>query len=400
MSKAFLPTILEQKEKEVAQLVMEDLQPLRQTYRLYDFLKSNQNKLQIISEVKKASPSMGDINLDVDIVAQAKTYEENGAAMISVLTDEVFFKGDISYLKEISSQVAIPTLAKDFIIDEKQIVRSRNVGATVILLIVAALPEARLKELYDFATSLGLEVLVETHNLPELEVAHRIGAEIIGVNNRNLVTFETDINTSLELSTHFKDKPVYISESAIFTGQDAALVAPYFNGILVGPVVTKSKRQVSLEQAHQLAKGVTAQTKVVGVFVSPSLEELEEAIGQVPLDIVQIHGSFDEVLIPKISVPVIRAIQISDSDSQVKSQADYLLFDAPIAGSGQTFDWQLLADKQIEQDYFIAGGLTVDNVAEVKEIFHPYALDVSSGVETDGSKDLDKIKAFIERVKA
>ena len=168
----------------------------------------------------------------------------------------------------------------------------------------------------------------------------------------------------------------------------------------IGFVFAKSKRQVSLEQARELAKGVTGQTKIVGVFVSPSLEELEKAIGQVPLDIVQIHGSFDEVLIPKISVPVIRAIQISDSDSQVKSQADYLLFDAPIAGSGQTFDWQLLADKQIEQDYFIAGGLTVDNVAEVKEIFHPYALDVSSGVETDGSKDLDKIKAFIERVKA
>ena len=252
MSKAFLPTILEQKEKEVAQLVMEDLQPLRQTYRLYDFLKSNQNKLQIISEVKKASPSMGDINLDVDIVAQAKTYEENGAAMISVLTDEVFFKGDISYLKEISSQVAIPTLAKDFIIDEKQIVRSRNVGATVILLIVAALPEARLKELYDFATSLGLEVLVETHNLPELEVAHRIGAEIIGV---NLVTFETDINTSLELSTHFKDKPVYISESAIFTGQDAALVAPYFNGILVGTALMTADNVAEKVKELQIDKG-------------------------------------------------------------------------------------------------------------------------------------------------
>ena len=168
----------------------------------------------------------------------------------------------------------------------------------------------------------------------------------------------------------------------------------------IGFVFAKSKRQVSLEQAHELAKGVTAQTKVVGVFVSPSLEELEEAIGKVPLDIVQIHGSFDEALIPEISVPVIRAIQISDSDSQVKSQADYLLFDAPIAGSGQTFDWQLLADKQIEQDYFIAGGLTVDNVAEAKGTFYPYALDVSSGVETDGHKDLDKIKAFIERVKA
>ena len=168
----------------------------------------------------------------------------------------------------------------------------------------------------------------------------------------------------------------------------------------IGFVFAKSKRQVSLEQAHGLAKGVTGQTKIVGVFVSPSLEELEEAISQVPLDIVQIHGTFDETLIPEISVPVIRAIQISDSDSQVKSQADYLLFDAPIAGSGQTFDWQLLVDKQIEQDYFIAGGLTVDNVAEAKETFQPYALDVSSGVETDGRKDLDKIKAFIERVKA
>ena len=168
----------------------------------------------------------------------------------------------------------------------------------------------------------------------------------------------------------------------------------------IGFVFAKSKRQVSLEQAHGLAKGVTGQTKIVGVFVSPSLEELEEAISQVPLDIVQIHGTFDEALIPKISVPVIRAIQISDSESQVKSQADYLLFDAPIAGSGQTFDWQLLDDKQIEQDYFIAGGLTVDNVAEAKETFQPYALDVSSGVETDGHKDLDKIKAFIERVKA
>ena len=168
----------------------------------------------------------------------------------------------------------------------------------------------------------------------------------------------------------------------------------------IGFVFAKSNRQVSLEQAHELAKGVTGQTKTVGVFVSPSLKELEEAISQVPLDIVQIHGTFDEDLISKISVPVIRAIQISDGDSQVKSQAGYLLFDSPIAGSGQTFDWQLFADKQIEQDYFIAGGLAVDNVAEAKETFHPYALDVSSGVETDGYKDLKKIKAFIERVKA
>ena len=168
----------------------------------------------------------------------------------------------------------------------------------------------------------------------------------------------------------------------------------------IGFVFAASKRQVSLEQAQELAKRVTGKTKIVGVFVSPSLEDLEQAIGQVPLDMVQIHGTFDEVLIPLISVPVIRAIQLSDQEAQVSSQADYLLFDAPVAGSGQTFDWGLLKDQKIQQDFFIAGGLTEDNVRQARETFQPYAVDVSSGVETDGRKDIEKIKAFIEGAKA
>lgn len=168
----------------------------------------------------------------------------------------------------------------------------------------------------------------------------------------------------------------------------------------IGFVFAKSKRQVSLEQAHELARLVTGTTKIVGVFVSPSLEDLEQAIAQVPLDVVQIHGTFDEALIQKISVPVIRAIQLSDGEAQLRSQADYLLFDAPVAGSGQTFDWDLLKDQKIQQDFFIAGGLTVDNVCQARETFQPYALDVSSGVETDGHKDIEKIKAFIEGAKA
>ena len=168
----------------------------------------------------------------------------------------------------------------------------------------------------------------------------------------------------------------------------------------IGFVFAASKRQVSLEQAQELAKRVTGKTKIVGVFVSPSLEDLEQAIGQVPLDMVQIHGTFDEVLIPLISVPVIRAIQLSDQEAQVTSQADYLLFDAPVAGSGQTFDWGLLKDQKIQQDFFIAGGLTEDNVRQARETFQPYAVDVSSGVETDGRKDIEKIKAFIEGAKA
>ena len=142
----------------------EDLGDLRQAVPFYDYLKSHSQQIQVIAEVKKASPSLGDINLDVDLLAQAKTYQAAGAAMISVLTDEHFFKGNIDYLRQISSQVSIPTLAKDFIIDEKQIIRARNAGATVILLIVAALSQERLQELYQYATDLGLEVLVETHN--------------------------------------------------------------------------------------------------------------------------------------------------------------------------------------------------------------------------------------------
>ncbi|MFS9239768.1 phosphoribosylanthranilate isomerase [Streptococcus australis] len=178
-------------------------------------------------------------------------------------------------------------------------------------------------------------------------------------------------------------------ETAVLAGAD-----------YIGFVFAESKRQVSLEQAQELAKRVTGKTKIVGVFVSPSLENLEQAIAQVPLDIVQIHGNFDEALIPKISVPVIRAIQLRDGEAQVSIQADYLLFDAPVAGSGQTFDWDLLKDQKIRQDFFIAGGLTVDNVCQARETFQPYALDVSSGVETDGRKDIEKIKAFIEGAKA
>lgn len=178
-------------------------------------------------------------------------------------------------------------------------------------------------------------------------------------------------------------------ETAVLAGAD-----------YIGFVFAASKRQVSLEQAQELAKRVTGKTKIVGVFVSPSLEDLELAIGRVPLDMVQIHGTFEETLIPFISVPVIRAIQLTDQEAQVTSQADYLLFDAPVAGSGQTFDWGLLKDQKIQQDFFIAGGLTVDNVRQARETFQPYAVDVSSGVETDGRKDIEKIKAFIEGAKA
>lgn len=239
----FLETILAQKRQEVAQMPAEKPQKVRQTYKLYDFLKQHENQLQVIAEVKKASPSLGDINLDVDITVQAKTYEKAGAAMISVLTDPVFFKGDIAYLREISEKVKIPTLNKDFIIDQKQIDRAINAGATVILLIVACFENdfASLKKLYTYAMQQGLEVLVETHNKAELDLAHALGAKIIGVNNRNLKTFEVSLQNSLDLVKDFQAENVYISESGIFGAQEAERVAPYFNAILVGTALMQAK---------------------------------------------------------------------------------------------------------------------------------------------------------------
>lgn len=167
----------------------------------------------------------------------------------------------------------------------------------------------------------------------------------------------------------------------------------------IGFVFAESHRRVSLEQAQKLAALVPATVRKVGVFVSPSLTDLQEAILVANLDLVQIHGNFNEDLLTEIGRPVIRAYQVKGALKDVSQQADYLLFDAPLAGSGQTFDWQSFDKNQIHQPFFIAGGLNTGNVREAIQHFAPYAVDVSSGVETDGQKDLEKIKEFIERVK-
>ncbi|MCY7024367.1 MULTISPECIES: phosphoribosylanthranilate isomerase [Streptococcus] len=167
----------------------------------------------------------------------------------------------------------------------------------------------------------------------------------------------------------------------------------------IGFVFAESRRRVSLEQAQKLAALVPSPVRKVGVFVSPSLTELEEAISVANLDLVQIHGDFDEELLTQVGRPVIRAYQVSGALKDVSQQSDYLLFDAPLAGSGQTFDWQVFDRSQINQPFFIAGGLNAGNVREAIQHFAPHAVDVSSGVETDGQKDLEKITEFIERVK-
>ena len=167
----------------------------------------------------------------------------------------------------------------------------------------------------------------------------------------------------------------------------------------IGFVFAPSKRQVTLEQAAELAKLIPADVKKVGVFVSPSRAELLEAVDKVGLDLVQVHGQVVDKLFENLPCGSIQAVQVDGDGHVPNSQADYLLFDAPVAGSGQTFDWGRLDTTELAQPFFIAGGLNENNVARAIQHFSPFAVDVSSGVETDGQKDYEKIRRFIERVK-
>ena len=167
----------------------------------------------------------------------------------------------------------------------------------------------------------------------------------------------------------------------------------------IGFVFAPSKRQVTLEQAIDLAKFIPSHIQKVGVFVSPSRAELLEAIEKVGLDLVQVHGQVADDLFENLPCASIQAVQVDGDGHVPSSQADYLLFDAPVAGSGQTFDWGRLDTTELAQPFFIAGGLNEDNVARAIQHFTPFAVDVSSGVETDGQKDHEKIRRFIERVK-
>ncbi|MDU6270325.1 MAG: indole-3-glycerol phosphate synthase TrpC [Veillonella sp.] len=478
MSQEFLVRILEQKAREVEQMELEEIQPLRQTYRLAEFLKNHQDRLQVIAEVKKASPSLGDINLDVDIVQQAQTYEANGAVMISVLTDEVFFKGHLDYLKEISSQVEIPTLNKDFIIDEYQIYQAKVWGASAILLICACLDVPTLTKFRELADSLGLSSLVEAHDEHEVQMAIDCGARIIGVNNRNLKDFTVDVQNSVRLRNLVQDDVIFVSESGLETPEDIQVLRDNNIGValmgetfmrspnkveklayLYGPtyytpkikmcgiskvetipavveaqpdymglVFAPSKRQVTVDQAKILVSELHKQyanrynrnviqwsndvvqefIKTVGIFVNETLDNLVTIATEVNLDAVQLHGDEDEAFIQSLkertNVEVWKAVQIrsaADAEAWIDSSADMLLFDAyhkdERGGMGEVFDWSCL--DEFERPFMLAGGIDSTNVARAIRTVRPYGIDISSGIETEGVKDDEKIKAFTNIVR-
>ena len=199
------------------------------------------DEIAIIAEVKKASPSKGLIVEDFDYLAIAKDYEEAGASAISVLTEPYFFMGSDEYLSEIAKNVNIPVLRKDFVIDEYMIWEAKALGASAVLLIVSILDIVQLKKYLDLAHDLGLSAIVEAHDSEEIMRALTVGAEIIGVNNRNLKDFTVDIENSINLCRCVSGDVIFISESGIKTKEDVArLKENDVDAVLIGETLMKS----------------------------------------------------------------------------------------------------------------------------------------------------------------
>ena len=230
---------LEELKKEVSELEISNEFPFKEA------LKDPQ--IAIIAEVKKASPSKGLIAEDFDYIEIAKEYESAGASAISVLTEPYFFQGSNDYLEEIAHNVSIPILRKDFVIDEYMIWEAKLLGASAVLLIVSILDIVQLKKYLDLAHDLGLSAIVETHDGSEIRTAMNVGAEIIGVNNRNLVDFTVDIENSINLRRCVSDNIIFISESGIKTKEDVTrLKENNVDAVLIGETLMKSNDKKSL----------------------------------------------------------------------------------------------------------------------------------------------------------
>ncbi|MCF8110960.1 MAG: indole-3-glycerol phosphate synthase TrpC [Desulfobacteraceae bacterium] len=181
---------------------------------LYRALK-NPGQIHVIAEIKRASPSRGDIRGDLDPAALAGAYERGGASALSVLTDKTFFKGSLNDLASAKRAVSIPVLRKDFVISEYQVYESAAAGADAVLLIVRILPQRQLEQLLDLCRELSMEALVEVHTRADLEAALKTGADLIGINNRNLASFETDINIAAEMAKAIGPGKIAVAASGI-----------------------------------------------------------------------------------------------------------------------------------------------------------------------------------------
>ncbi|KAI8883217.1 hypothetical protein K501DRAFT_285451 [Backusella circina FSU 941] len=516
-----------QAAREVPGQTFEDLEKLLSNHvapPLQDVVsRLRQSKPALLAEVKRASPSKGNIDTKANAADQALQYAKAGASVVSVLTEPKWFRGTIHDMRQVREALNyLPNrpcvLRKDFIVDPYQILEARVYGADTVLLIVAMLNDTVLHDLYAYATSLGMEPLVEVNNAEEMARANALGAKLIGVNNRNLHSFDVDMETTSRLAemvpaetilcalsgiTGKADVEQYVKQGvhAVLVGEalmrawnlnefvsellgyenkkskeeenktmnkslvkvcgistvEAAMEAATAGADLIGLIFAeKSKRRVDIEQAKEIVSSLRTleapetaavlevedvdvsssnldwfqmhsqllqsrerKPLVVGVFVNQSIQYMTQVALKVGLDLIQLHGTESIESARYLPVPVIKAFHIDNESFKPghihamtqPGSHHYVLLDAKVAslpsdqqgGQGVKFDWSIASKVVNSKGAFpiiLAGGLDPTNVASAIHQVKPWIVDVSSGVETDGEKDLEKIRDFVKTVKS
>ena len=472
-----------------------------------DRLRSSQHSLSLMAEIKRASPSKGPIAMYICAPAQARKYAMAGASVISVLTEPEWFKGSIDDLRAVrqcleglSCRPAV--LRKEFIFDEYQILEARLAGADTVLLIVKMLDALTLKRLYAYSRVLGMEPLVEVNNIEEMETAIELGAKVIGVNNRNLTSFEVDLNTTSMLMDKVPSSTIVCALSGISGPEDVRAYKTHgVKGVLVGEALMRSSNvdmfvsnllgsptergnsdlqseilvkicgtrtpeaaRVAIEagadmigiilvegrsryvnpqvasaisevvhqtnRPHMLSNSGLNRTLsntaveyfehttrhfrhpnralIVGVFQNQSLDHILTQQRVLNLDAVQLHGSEPVEWASLIPVPVIHRFGTAEAGVSIRGYHSLPLLDSATGGTGKLLDMEPVR-KLLEHDAglraVLAGGLHPGNVADkLSELGtlrnQVVAVDVSSGVEHEGSQSYEKIQHFIQAAKA
>jgi len=486
-AKGFLKKVIDLKHQEVHSLEAKiPLNAIREKAEYEsakpgaDFLGALQKRgpsdIGIIAEIKKASPSKGEIRPDLDPSLFAKNYTRAGACAISVLTESHFFKGSLKDLEAVRAATHLPILRKDFTISSYQIYEARASGANSVLLITTILSPGQLKGYIELAREINMEPLVEINSESEFEIAAKCNATCIGINNRNLQTLETDLNVSRRLSPLFYAGQVPVEASGISSRKDIdhGLESNFFNFLvgesivraddtikfireLIGtnppsapaeqielkkknnrPLVKicgltdpvealecarlgadaiglvfyeKSPRNVSVGKAAQICNALPQHVITIGVFVDEPYESIMETVNACSLKAVQLHGRESPELVEKLSekgLIVIKALFCEKKpfmhDAGHYPHASAFLVEhgkgTLPGGNAEQWNWERAKEMDTAMPLILAGGLSPDTIDQVVQSVLPDMVDVSSGVEqSPGRKDLNRVKAFINKVK-
>lgn len=401
---------------------------------------------RFVMEIKKASPSAGPLAA-VDAAAQARAYAP-AADAISVLTDAPYFGGSLDDLRAVRTAFDGPILAKDFVIDPRQIVEARIAGADAVLVMLSVLGDDEARIMIAEARRLGMDALVEAHDEAEVRRAVALGAPLIGINNRDLKTLTVDLATTEKLAGLVPPDRTVVAESGIASRADVARLAPHADAFLVGSSLMRAPdpagaaralafgrvkicgitnapdaaaavaagaswigmvfvpgtpREVALAQAEAIVAAAHG-AALVGVFRNEGVVGVAETARNLGLDAVQLHGSEDAAYIAALrgmlppTVEIWATAAVGEEVPEPRRGADRTLFDTSVGGrcggTGMVFDWARIRSRPELGDALVAGGLRPDNAAAAARL-GAFGLDVCSGIEASpGRKDPAKISAF------